>query len=67
MKKFKKKFNFKLIFFLMFLYYFDVIKSVKLAELGDAKKEKMTAIGEREGEREALNFAGVIGFIRNMI
>jgi hypothetical protein len=47
----------------MFLYYFDVIKSVKLAELGDAKKEKMTAIGERE----ALNFAGVIGFIRNMI
>jgi hypothetical protein len=51
----------------MFLYYFDVIKSVKLAELGDAKKEKMTAIGEREGEREALNFAGVIGFIRNMI
>jgi len=34
----------------MFLYYFDVIKSVKLAELGDAKKEKMTAIGERGSE-----------------
>jgi hypothetical protein len=38
---------------------------VRWPELGDAKREKMTTIGERE--REALNFAAVIGFIRNMI